>query len=109
MFLYESAFFSATGYLNPIKQMRVVKAHEEKMAQEKERYTALYNKVLDLADNDKEGSTGFLSFGEQVDAWKRMGYTNTRYIASEGSRQFAIPSMEDLEKAIASYEADNSK
>ena len=31
--LYESAFFSATGYLNPIKQMRVVKAHEEKMAQ----------------------------------------------------------------------------
>lgn len=55
---------------------------------------ARYERALVLADTDGDKKT---TFGEQVEAWRRMGY-NKHFTESEGGEQFPRPSEGHLNK-----------
>ena len=72
---------------------------------ERERYDEAYSRLLQLADRDHDG---VLSFREQAEAWRRMGYKDL-FIESRGSEQFEKPKYTGwIEGAIREYEQEKN-
>jgi len=97
-------FIPITGHVNPVKQYEFIQIEEEKSKQREHKYRELYQEVIRYADKD---DNGYVSFSEQVDAWKRMGYEGP-FLESQGASQFPKPELEDLEKAQESYKTTTS-
>jgi hypothetical protein len=73
-----------------------IKEREERFYQE------TFDKVMRLADRN---GNGVLEFGEQADAWRRMGFKDL-YVESRGESQFQKPKLGQLGNAVASYERE---
>ena len=73
-----------------------------------------YSKTLaSVADQTFEAviitnKNGFIEYGEQFEAWKRMGFIDEKkvYFESQGNKNFPSPTIQQLEKAAESYKLE---
>ena len=73
---------------------------------EKLGYSALHGQIFNLggfADTNIDDSKGYVSLSEEADACIRMGYEGP-FFESDG--RFCVPNLEELEKAIKSYQSE---
>ncbi len=89
--------FSATGEINPLKARHVIAQRIEHAEAEKINYQKLVYRLSELADINKNGK---LELDERVEAFKRMGLENQVKVQV----QFPQLKLEDLEKAVQSYQ-----
>lgn len=95
----------ATGSWNPLSSIDYTKKRMADDEKARGKYYETYGYMLRFADKD---GNSILSFNEQADAWKRMGYTDKIFIESQGASQFPKPDIGMLEKAIKSYQAERA-
>ncbi len=101
---WELTAIAAYKTINPVKQYQLFGESWKKAKAQKKRYEELYPKVMEYADQDKNGG---IDFNEQADAWRRMGYKGPFFQSKNPYNPFPTPTLEDLERAITSYEKDN--
>lgn len=53
-----------------------------------------------------KNSDGILSYGEQGELWKRMGFGDSVFVESDGIGSFPTPSLAQVKKALRSYSED---
>ncbi len=105
------AFFGGKQYLkkvdkintwNPIKQHTILEQRRNEEKQNaKIRYDSAYKKIFGPSGYaDANFSTG-VSFDEKVSAYRKMDFLDDIFVEGE---KFPQPTIEQLEKAIESYE-----
>ena len=113
LFIFPSFHFSTlyleTGEINPIKQRQIT-------SQRSETYDKLFVELFGpngLADRNKNTA---IEFGEKVEAYRRMGFTESIFIEwcrsvglddSIKGNSFPNPNLGQLKRAVKSYRAEN--
>jgi hypothetical protein len=125
-----------TGEWNSRKQIEAKRICLEKKQQicnskkqELDRFLQLTDKLFGIngyADKNKDGAISFL---EQVECWRRMGFTNQVYWETRDrqyaeftqggiskvanipglNREFPTPKLENIERAVQSYEQETKR
>ena len=93
------------GEFNPIKQIELSIEGNRKNITEIKKLGGLYNKIFGDNGYADLNHNGKISLVEKIDAYQRMGFNEDELLEE---RPFPKPNVNQLEKAVQSYEAGKS-